>query len=79
MAGTARPSEGKALLLPLPHADLKVEEAGASPVGLPQNHAPAQLLSRGVASHSLLGPLTQQVAMLLGPSASEPLLRCSRP
>lgn len=36
-------------------------------------------LSSRRASHCLRDPLTQQVAMLLGPSASKPLVGCSCP
>lgn len=47
-------------------------------MGLPQNLAQSQFASLMVARHSLWA-LTQQVAPLLGPSASETLLRRSCP
>lgn len=67
-----QPSEGEALLLALPHADLKVEEAC---------RAITAPLSWGMDGHSFVTfpTPTWQTAMLQGPSASEPLLHCSCP
>lgn len=67
-----QPWEGEALLLALPCADLKVEEAC---------RAITAPLSWGMDGHSFVTfpTPTWQTAMLQGPSASEPLLHCSCP
>lgn len=72
------PLEGKASL---PPASSRPEGGGprSIPGGSRKTTPNRHTLSRLSASRSLLGPLTQPVATLLGPSESAPFLCCSWP